>query len=42
VTRAQLATRRRQLLYFGGGAAALVVAFVALLGVEMVSRGMAA
>ncbi|MEG3085829.1 XrtA system polysaccharide chain length determinant [Sphingomonas sp. PB4P5] len=42
VTRAQTAARRRQLMYFGGGAVALAVAYVALLGVEMVSRGMAA
>lgn len=42
VTAAQTAARRRKLLYFGGGAAALGVAYVALLGVEMVSRGMAA
>ncbi|WP_261300368.1 XrtA system polysaccharide chain length determinant [Sphingomonas alpina] len=42
VTAAQIATRRRKLMYFGGGAAALAVAYVALLGVEMVSRGMAA
>ncbi|MFC3580551.1 XrtA system polysaccharide chain length determinant [Sphingomonas hylomeconis] len=42
VTRAQNADRRRKLLYFGGGAAALAVAYVALLGVEMISRGLAA
>ncbi|MGH6616133.1 XrtA system polysaccharide chain length determinant [Sphingomonas sp.] len=42
VTDAQIAMRRRKLMYFGGGAAALAVAYVALLGVEMVSRGMAA
>jgi polysaccharide chain length determinant protein (PEP-CTERM system associated) len=42
VTVAQTAARRRKLAYFGGGSAALVVAYVALLGVEMVSRGIAA
>ncbi|QNA84088.1 chain-length determining protein [Sphingomonas sp. So64.6b] len=42
VTKAQIAARRRKLAYFGGGSAALAVAYVALLGVEMVSRGMAA
>lgn len=42
VTSVQIATRRRNLLYFGGGAAALGAAYVALLGVEMVSRGLAA
>ncbi|KQS01427.1 chain-length determining protein [Sphingomonas sp. Leaf357] len=42
VTAAQIAARRRNLMYFGGGAAALGAAYVALLGVEMVSRGLAA
>jgi polysaccharide chain length determinant protein (PEP-CTERM system associated) len=42
VTSAQTAARRRQLAYFGGGAAALAVAYVALLGVEMLQRGLAA
>jgi polysaccharide chain length determinant protein (PEP-CTERM system associated) len=42
VTKVQIAQRRRQLGYFGGGAAALVVAWVALLGVEMLQRGLAA
>jgi hypothetical protein len=42
VTRAQTAERRRKLAYFGGGAAALAMAYVALLGVEMLQRGLAA
>ncbi|WP_353203528.1 XrtA system polysaccharide chain length determinant [Sphingomonas sp.] len=42
VSKAELATRRRMLLYYGGGAAALGVAYVALLGVEMLQRGLAA
>lgn len=42
VTQAQIAARRRKLAYFGGGAGALAIAYVALLGVEMVQRGMAA
>jgi polysaccharide chain length determinant protein (PEP-CTERM system associated) len=42
VTSAQIAMRRRKLMYFGGGAAGLVVAWVALIGVEMVQRGLAA
>jgi hypothetical protein len=42
VTQVQIAARRRNLVYFGGGAAALGAAYVALLGVEMVSRGLAA
>jgi polysaccharide chain length determinant protein (PEP-CTERM system associated) len=42
VTAAQIAARRRTLAYFGGGAAALAVAYVALLGVEMLQRGLAA
>ncbi len=42
VTKAQVATRRRLLLYYGGGAAALGVAYIALLGVEMLQRGLAA
>lgn len=42
VTAAQVAARRRRLLQFGGGSAALVAAYVALLGVEIVQRGMAA
>ncbi len=42
VTQVQVANRRRNLMYFGGGAAALGAAYVALLGVEMVSRGLAA
>ena len=42
VTKVQLGQRRRMLLYYGGGAGALGVAYVALLGVEMVQRGLAA
>lgn len=42
VTQAQIALRRRKLIYFGGGAAGLVVAWIALIGVEMVQRGLAA
>lgn len=42
VAAAQVAARRRKLVLFAGGAAALAVAYVALLGVEMVQRGMAA
>lgn len=42
VTEAQTALRRRQLMFFGGGAAALGVAYLALIGVEFIQRGMAA
>lgn len=42
VTTAQIATRRRMLVYFGAGVGALGVSYVALLGVEMVQRGLAA
>ena len=42
VTRAQIASRRRKLAYFGGGAGALAIAYVALLGVEMLQRGLVA
>ena len=42
VTRAQIASRRRMLLFYGGGAAALGVAYIGLLGVEMLQRGLAA
>ena len=42
VTKAQLGQRRRMLLYYAGGAGALGVAYVGLLGVEMVQRGLAA
>lgn len=35
-----IAARRRKLLYFGGGAGALAAAYVALLGVEMLQRGL--
>lgn len=42
VTKAQIAQRRRMLVYFGGGVGALGAAYVALLGVEMLQRGLAA
>jgi polysaccharide chain length determinant protein (PEP-CTERM system associated) len=42
VTKAQIAARRRKLVYFGGGAGALAAAYVALLGVEMLQRGLVA
>ena len=42
VTAAQTAARRRMLVYYGGGVAGLGVAYVALLGVEMLQRGLAA
>jgi len=42
VTRAQIAARRRKLVYFAGGAGGLAIAWVSLLGVEMLLRGMAA
>lgn len=42
VTRAQIAARRRKLAYFAGGAGALAIAWIALLGVEMLQRGLAA
>jgi|UniRef100_UPI0035CB98AE polysaccharide chain length determinant protein (PEP-CTERM system associated) len=42
VTKAQIVQRRRMLLYYGGGVGALGVAYVALLGVEMLQRGLAA
>ncbi|MEG3177588.1 XrtA system polysaccharide chain length determinant [Sphingomonas sp. RB3P16] len=42
VSKLQVAQRRRLLLYYGGGVAALGVAYVALLGVEMLQRGLAA
>ena len=42
VTRAQINDRRRQLRWFAGGAAALAIAFVALIGVEFLQRGLAA
>ena len=42
VTRAQIVARRRMLLFYGGGAGALAAAYVALLGVEMLQRGLAA
>ena len=42
VTRAQDQLRARRLKMFAGGAAGLAVAYVALLGVEILQRGMAA
>ncbi|MFA6122917.1 XrtA system polysaccharide chain length determinant [Sphingomonas sp.] len=42
VTAVQVAARRRMLYYYGGGVGALGVAYVALLGVEMLQRGLAA
>lgn len=42
LTRAQLERRRQRLRWFAGGAAALGVAYVGLLGVEMIQRGLAA
>ncbi|MES2753757.1 MAG: XrtA system polysaccharide chain length determinant [Pseudomonadota bacterium] len=42
LTAAQTALRRKQLKYFAGGAGALAVAFVALIGVEFLQRGLLA
>jgi len=42
VTQAQTAMRRKKLTLFAGGMAALVVAYVGLIGVEFVQRGMGA
>lgn len=42
LTRRQEDERRRRLKWFAGGAAALAVAYVGLLGLEMVQRGLAA
>lgn len=42
VTQAQTAMRRKKLTLFAGGLAALVCAYVGLLGVEFVQRGMGA
>jgi hypothetical protein len=42
VTRAQSDLRARQLKLFGGGVVALAAAYVLLLGVEILQRGMAA
>jgi polysaccharide chain length determinant protein (PEP-CTERM system associated) len=42
VTAAQTAMRRKKLTLFAGGMAALVVAYVGLIGVEFVQRGMGA
>jgi uncharacterized protein involved in exopolysaccharide biosynthesis len=42
VTSAQIALRRKRLTLFAGGVAALGVAFVALLGVEFLQRGLGA
>ncbi len=40
VTPAQRAMRRQRLVYFSGGLAALLVAFVGLIGVEFIQRGL--
>ncbi|NML04568.1 XrtA system polysaccharide chain length determinant [Sphingomonas sp. G-3-2-10] len=42
VTAAQIAMRRKKLMLFAGGVAALGAAWVGLLGVEMIQRGMGA
>jgi hypothetical protein len=42
LTRVQAEERRRRLVLFAGGAGALGVAWVALLGLEMLQRGLAA
>ena len=42
VTAAEIALRRKRLTLFAGGLAALVVAFVGLLGVEFLQRGLGA
>ncbi len=42
VSEAKLALRRQRLRYFAGGAVALMLAYVALIGVEFVQRGMTA
>ncbi len=42
VTQLQMIERRRKLRLFAGGAGALALAFLALLGVEMLQRGLAA
>ena len=42
VTHLQMTERRRKLRLFAGGAGGLAVAYVALLGVEMLQRGLAA
>ena len=42
MTPAQLMTQRRRLMQFAGGTAALLVAYVALIGVEFIQRGLAA
>ena len=42
VSRAEATLRRRKFKLFAGAAAGLVVAFVGLLGVEMLMRGLAA
>lgn len=42
VTAAQQAMRRQRLVYFAGGAGGLAVAYVALIGVEFIQRGLAA
>ena len=42
VTAAQQLLRRKRLVYFAGGAGGLAVAYVALIGVEFIQRGLAA
>ena len=42
LTSAQIAMRRKKLTLFAGGVAALGLAWVALLGVDMIQRGMGA
>jgi hypothetical protein len=42
LTRQQAELRQRQLKLFVGGAGALAIGYVALLGVEMLQRGLAA
>ena len=42
VTASQRALRRQRLLYFAGGTGGLVIAYVALIGVEFIQRGLAA
>jgi hypothetical protein len=42
LTAAQRAVRRKRLTLFAGGMAALCVAYVGLIGVEFIQRGMGA
>lgn len=42
VTEAKRAERRQRRLYFAGGAAALALAYIGLIGVEFIQRGLAA